>query len=64
MLIKALIPYSSMTVFECKSANKLCVNFFSLERLMKEILACVNPLAKFLSGNKFKEEENIIANFF
>lgn len=31
---------------------------------MNEILTCVNPIAKFLSGPRFLEESTLISNFF
>ena len=64
MLVKAIIPFQTMTLFECKAANKLCVDFGNLEKLMRRILSCINPIAKFLSGPKFKDEAQLLSNFF
>ena len=56
MFAKSIIPYPTMTIFECKAANKLCVNINKLQNLVNNILKSLNRIYMYFQASIFEEE--------
>lgn len=55
MLVKAIIPYPTMSLFECRAARKMCINLKSLQSAMNIFLKNAKPIYEFLQSDIFSE---------